>query len=101
MLRKDTPVSYTRPMSTMRQVLHSVEVGNGSRQSIARDTGLGVGQVQAALYNLTFVGALRRTADDNGCSVYHVPGLHFGVAACLKGISSIFSFTKCDNRISP
>lgn len=95
MLRKDTPFTFERPTSAMRQVLNSVEVGNNTRHLIASDTGLNVGKVQAALWNLSFIGAVKRSTDDNGRSVYSAPGCSYGVATCWKGVSSIFKpFTR-------
>ena len=91
MLKKNTPVKFSRPISTMRTVLAAVEHGFMYRHDILTETNLKAGQVQAALYNLTFVGVIQRAEDANGRSIYLVPGRQYGVAKCLCGINSIFN----------
>ena len=90
MLKKNQPVKFSRPMSTMRAVLLAVEHGFQYRHDILEETKLKAGQVQAALYNLTFIGVVVREVDAQGRSVYLIPGTHYGVAKCLCGVRSIF-----------
>lgn len=91
MLKKNQPVKFLRPMSTMRTVLLAVEHGHQYRHDILEETKLKAVQVQAALYNLVFVGALIRDSDDSGRSIYLIPGQHQKVAKCLCGVNSIFN----------
>ena len=49
-----------------------------------------MGQVQAALYNLTYIGVIVREVDAQGRSIYLIPGTNYGVAKCLCGVQSIF-----------
>jgi hypothetical protein len=90
MLKKGQPVKFSRPMSTMRVVLLAVEQGTQYRHEIQTETKLRPGQVQSALYNLTYIGAVIRATDEQGCSVYLLPGRHYGIAQCLHGVRSIF-----------
>ena len=90
MLKKGQPVKFTRPVSTMRTVLLAVEHGFEYRQDILKETGLKAGQVQAALYNLTYIGVINRGTDEHGRSIYMLPGRIYGVAPNLKGVRSIF-----------
>jgi hypothetical protein len=90
MLKKDKPVKFTRPMSTMRVVLLAVEHGFESQADIVDETKLLVGQVRSALWNLTYIGVVNRDRDANGRSVYLIPGRQYGVAQCLRGVRSIF-----------
>lgn len=90
MLKKDRPVKFSRPMSTMRTVLVAVEQGFQYKTEILTETKLKPGQVQSALYNLTFIGVITRSVDDNGRSIYLAPGRQYGVAKCLHGVRSIF-----------
>ena len=91
MLKKNQPVKFAKPMSTMRQVLSAVEHGFETRQSIVDETGLVLNKVRAALFNLTFIGAIQRYEDGHGRSKYTIPGRMVGeVAHCLKGVRSIF-----------
>ncbi len=100
MLKKGQPVKFSRPVSTMRTVLSVVENGYMFKHDIISESGLKPGQVSSALYNLVFIGAVQRQTDGRGRSAYTVGGRHYGVAPCLRGISSIFlidPFTKSDN----
>lgn len=90
MLKKNQPVKFSRPISTMRTVLLAVEHGFQYRHDILTETKLKAGQVSSALYNLVFVGALIRDSDDSGRSIYLIPGQHQKVAKCLCGVRSIF-----------
>lgn len=91
MLKKDQPVKFSRPMSTMRVVLLAVEQGKQYRYEILKETGLKAGQVNSALWNLTFIGAVVRDVDREGRSVYLLPGKIYRTAPCLLGVSSIFN----------
>jgi hypothetical protein len=91
MLKKDKPVKFTRPMSTMRVVLLAVEHGFESQADIVDETKLLVGQVRSALWNLIFVGAVVRGKDATGRSIYVLPGRISCVSNCLKGVNSIFN----------
>ena len=75
----------------MRVVLLSVEQGNCNPQSIADSTKRSIGQVKQALKNLCFIRAVMVDRDDNGRSMYIIPGSRVGVASNLKGVSSIFN----------
>ena len=77
-------------MSTMRKVLGLVEQGHQHRADIVEASGLRVGQVVSALYNLTFIGAIHIGKDREGRTVYMSPGRLYGVAPCLRGVRSIF-----------
>lgn len=91
MLRKGQLVAFTRPMSTMRQVLSSVEMGNGNVHTIVADTRLKKGQVSSALYNLAYIGAIKLSTDVNGRGVYVIPGAEkVTTGRCLLGVRSIF-----------
>lgn len=90
MLKKNQPVKFSRPMSTMRTVLMAVENGHQTKLEITNDTGLKAGQVQSALWNLVYVGVVIKASDANGRTVYRVPGRQYSVAPCLCGIRSIF-----------
>jgi transcription initiation factor IIE alpha subunit len=90
MLKKNCPVKFSRPVSTMRAVFEQVEQGVQYRSEIVEKTGLVQSKVRAALYNLTFIGVIERGEDELGRSVYVIPNSHVGVALCLKGVSSIF-----------
>lgn len=90
MLKKGQPVKFSRPMSTMRVVLMAVEQGHQYRHDILMDTKLKQGQVSSALWNLTYIGAVERKTDEQGRSIYLIPGRHHGVAKCLLGVRSIF-----------
>ena len=93
MIRKGRPLPLEKP-SNMRVVLNSIEMGNKYRREIVIHTGLKEGQVRSALYNLAFIGLVKRTVDEANRSVYLSPGQwHSQVAANLKGISSIFHVT--------
>ena len=93
MLKKGQIVSFTRPMSTMRQVLSSVEIGNGNVTSITDHTRLRKGQVRSALYNFAFIGAVRLVTDKYGRNHYEVPGSSINTGKLLLGVNSIFN---CD-----
>lgn len=91
MLRKNTPVKFARPISTMRTVFELVESGVETRAEIAEQSKLVIGKVRAALFNLTFIGAIVRYEDEQGRSRYTTPNkVAISTGECLKGISSIF-----------
>ncbi len=90
MLKKNQPVKFTRPISTMRQVLLAIEQGIKYRHDIVEETKLRLGQVDSAIYNLKYIGVIEYGTDDNGRRVYLIPGTNYGVAKCLCGVRSIF-----------
>ena len=90
MLKKGQPVKFSRPMSTMRVVLMAVEQGHQYRHDILKETKLKQGQVNSALWNLTYIGAVMRETDKEGRSIYILPGMLRRVAPCLMGVRSIF-----------
>lgn len=77
-------------MSTMRTVLALIEQGHELRTEIVLTSGLRPGQVNSAIHNLVFIGAVHRCADAQGRTVYRSPGRVYGVAPCLRGVRSIF-----------
>lgn len=89
-LRKNTPVKFSRPISTMRTVLQAVEQGNNTRSEIEAFTKLVPGKARAALYNLCFIGVVIRIEDAQRRSRYILPGTLGPVASCLCGVRSIF-----------
>jgi hypothetical protein len=91
MLKKGQLIKFTKPVSTMRTVFEAVEQGSETRLEIAALTNLAHGQIRSALFNLTFIGAIKRYQDEQGRSRYTIPGRMVGpVAPCLKGVRSIF-----------
>lgn len=74
----------------MRRVLGAVEMGNERHADIVAATGLRMGQVVSALYNLAFIGAVIRSVDKQGRSIYVTPGRIGPVARNLRGVRSIF-----------
>lgn len=92
MLKKGQSVKFTRPMSSMRLVLMSVENGNCSVRSIMDDTRLTRGQVMGAIANLAYIGALcTKQKDPQGRAIYTLPGQIHGVPPCLKAVNSVFN----------
>lgn len=91
MKKGQTHFKFIRPMSNMRVVLLAVEQGNCNPQSIADGTGRSIGQVRQALKNLCFIRAVKADRDENGRSMYIIPGSRVDIAANLKGVSSIFN----------
>mgnify|MGYP003608635447 CR=1 FL=1 len=91
MLKKGvTHVKFTRPASAMRVVLMAVENGKTSRREIQTETKLDKGKIESALKNLAYIGAIIRTVDKNGRSVYGLPGRFGSVAPCWMGVRSVF-----------
>lgn len=91
MLKKNQPVKFAKPVSTMRTVFEAVEQGIETRAAIVEETGLVLNKVRAALFNLTFIGVIQRYEDEQGRSRYTIPGrMVGGVARCLCGVRSIF-----------
>lgn len=91
MLRKNTPVKFARPISTMRTVFELVESGVETRIEMVEQSKLVVGKVRAALFNLTFIGAIVRYEDEQGRSRYTTPNkVAISAGECLKGVRSIF-----------
>ena len=71
----------------MKTVLEAIEQGAETRTDIVESTGLVLGKVKAALFNLTFIGAIQRYEDKEGRSKYTIPGRMVGeVAHCLRGV---------------
>jgi transcription initiation factor IIE alpha subunit len=90
MLKKNQPVKFSRPVSTMRTVFEQVEQGVMYRAEIIENTSLVPNKVRAALFNLTFIGVIHRGEDEHGRSIYVIPNSTVGVGQCLKGVASIF-----------
>lgn len=91
MLKKGQPVKFTRPASTMRQVLGAIEQGVRYRVDIIEFTELQPGQVRSAINNLMLIGAIYSIRDRSGRATYEVAGRWEGVAHSLKGVSFIFN----------
>lgn len=91
-LKKNQPVSFLRPNSTMKTVLKSIQDGNYSRSRIAIDTRLRDGQVKSALYNLTFIGAVKAERFE-GRTIYLIPTDHEQprCSKCFANVNSIFN----------
>jgi len=104
-LQKGKPVKFARPIGSMKTVYECVEeYGPISRVNIIKQTGLVVNKGRAAIWNLVYVGAIEKTEDANGLTVYCLPQLR--VSSTLKSVRSIFDTTNplptSDNRtISP
>lgn len=91
MLKKGvTIVKFTRPASAMRVVLAAVEQGIQTKREIAEDVKLSHGKVDSALRNLAYIGAIVRSTDSMGRSIYTSPGRIRNIAPCLMGVRSIF-----------
>lgn len=92
-LRKNQPVKFARPISSMKTVYQCIEQkGPLTRNEIIRETGMVVAKGQAAIWNLVFVGALQRCEDSEGRTVYALPGSWLNPTAdILKGVNSIFN----------
>ena len=91
MLKKDKTVPFVHPMGTMKQCLDCVNDGLGLSRLIVERTGLREGQVKSALYNLTFIGAIKRAADRQGRMGYVVPGAAVEVTTqCWNRAASVF-----------
>ena len=101
MLKKGvTLVKFTRPASAMRVCLQAVENDCRSKTEIMKYTKLERGKVDSALRNLAYIGAITRREDQQGRSVYQLPGRLGPVAPCLMGVRSIFDVsTAVDTRI--
>jgi len=91
MLRKNKPVPFVHPMGTMKRCLDCVNDGVLYTHEIIAVTKLREGQVRAALYNLVFIGAIKRTKDKEGNSMYRIPGYVEVTADCWSMASSVFS----------
>lgn len=91
MLKKGvTLVKFTRPASAMRLCLQAVENDQRYKDDVMKYTKLNRGKVDSALRNLAYIGAIIRTTDKQGRSVYQLPGRIGAIAPCLLGIRSIF-----------
>jgi hypothetical protein len=98
MLRKNHVLTLKRD-STMKMVHSCVELGIRTKEDISKDTGLRIGQVKSALYNLVFIGLLRFTKENGNPSVYYlIDEIEAGLTnECLKGINSIFNHKALPN----
>lgn len=84
-------LAFIRPMSKMRIVLSAIEQGYQYRHDIVKETKLQEGQVRSALFNLTFIGAIKLTKDASNRTVYLIPGQWAAeIPHNLRGIRSIF-----------
>lgn len=92
MIKKGQMVKFTRPVSSMKTVLEAIEQGVCYRHTLVEETTLNENQVRAAIYNLSFIGAIKRTLDYNGRTMYVTAGTWTEpVSNCLLGVSSIFN----------
>lgn len=91
-MKKNQPVKFHKPASTMRRVFQSITDGNHSRIKIAVDTGLRDGQIKSALYNLSFIGLID-VRKENGKSRYMLADKDESPAcsACFRFVNSIFN----------
>lgn len=91
MLKKGQLVQFSRPVSTMKTVFEAVEQGFAYRYEVIRETGLQENQVRSAIWNLAYIGAIKKVTDESGRTKYVIPGVWVEpVAKCLMGVSSIF-----------
>jgi hypothetical protein len=75
----------------MKTVYEAIEQGICYRHTLIEETTLNENQVRAALWNLSFVGAIKRVNDSNGRFMYVLPSTWTEpVAKNLLGIRSIF-----------
>lgn len=88
MLKKNTPINFVRPASTMLRVFSAIQDGCTYHHEVQKATQLKKGQVQSAIWNLRHIGAIDRVIDDSGRSRYVLPSIHCG--ACFRGVNSIF-----------
>lgn len=58
MLKKNAPISFKIPQSTMSLVYQAIREGHRSPEKIRAVTGKTPSQVRSALYNLSFVGMI-------------------------------------------
>ena len=92
MIKKNQPIKFSRPMSSMKLVFDAVDSGTCFRNDLMEATGLNGGQVRSALYNLRYVGSVLIQDDDKGRKMYYTPGrIASGVPACLRGVNSVFN----------
>lgn len=91
MLKKNKPITFARPVSSMRLVLEAIENGHNSLLAIREQTNLNKGQVKSAVANLAYIGAIcTRRRDEQGRAIYVLPGQIESVSDNLKGVNSIF-----------
>jgi hypothetical protein len=92
MLKKGQLVKFSRPVSTMKTVLEAIEQGHCYRHILIVETSLNENQVRSAIWNLAFIGAIKRTTDDQGRTKYVTAGEWTeDIAPCLLGVNSIFN----------
>ena len=90
MIRKNQPVKFSKPVSSMKTVYECVNDGARTRAEIIKASGLVTAKARAAIWNLVFVGIILKTEDSEGRTIYVMPGTIQGVASCLKSVRSIF-----------
>ena len=91
MLKKGQMVKFARPVSSMKTVYEAIEQGVCCRHTLIAETKLNENQVRAALWNLSFISAIKRVDDANGRTMYVLPSAWTEpVAQNLRGVSSIF-----------
>jgi predicted transcriptional regulator len=92
MLKKNQPIGFLKPYSSMRQVYLAIEHGYRTVREIEQETSLKNSSVKAAIANLAYIGAIiTRQKDGDGRAIYSIPQARFEAAMCLRGINSIFS----------
>lgn len=89
MLKKGQGNNFAKPVSNMRLVYQAIESGCTIRIEVMKETGLPEGKVRSAIWNLSYIGAIKRVDDGNGKSRYILPTMDVG--NCFKGVSSIFN----------
>lgn len=77
-LKKNKPVAFKRPQSTMFKVYQSIQEGNHSILKICVDTRLVEGKVKSAIWNLAYVGMIHRERE-GGVTRYFI-----GTEDCRK-----------------
>ena len=91
MLRKNKPVPFSHPCGTMKKVYDCINDGLFYRHEIIKETKLREGQVRSAIYNLTFIACIVKCKDEQGRTIYKVPGSFVEVTAqCWGMASSVF-----------
>lgn len=84
----------------MRLVLCAIENGSVYRNEMQKSTGLTKGQVDSAVKNLAYTGAIVRKTDASGRSIYDVPGKQGPVSPIWKCVRSVFDVaTSVENQL--
>lgn len=89
MLRKNRPVKFLRPDSSMKKVYEAICDGSHSRTEIIEATSLKAGAVRSAITNLVFVAMVENDMDCNGRAIYILPGT-VKAGKCWAGANSVF-----------